>query len=93
MIVNFVNIYNTNYCIIKNLEKTNTVTTEIRDRQIFGPTCSSKLNSFFIRVNVTENYKLVKLENIIRRCIRSSYIIDTIEYLIVSPCNDLKEHD
>ena len=84
-IVNFIKLDNQNFCIIKKMKKC--VFKSVNKKLQFY------IDKFFIELKETNEYALVKLNNIIRRCIRSTYKLDSIEHIIFSPCIDLTEHD
>ena len=84
-IVNFISLLNQTFCILK---KMNVVIKNIQNRKF-----RSYMDKFFIELKETNEYELVKLNHIKRRCIRSTYMHNSIEHIVFSPCIDLNEHD
>ena len=54
-----------------------------------SPTIKRHLNNYFIAVEITEKYVIVKPHHIIRRCI----LVENETEIVVCPCVDLNEHD
>ena len=55
--------------------------------------CQKHIDKFFIPVEESNNLIKISFNDITRRCILSTYVLDMKTEFVISPCQNLNDHD
>ena len=88
-IVNILAISSSNYLVVKKYSRKNRDYTNSRLCDL----SRKYIDNFFINVVASDEYDLIKFEDVIGRCILTKVYSDLDIELVISPCQDLYEHD